>query len=422
MVSVRNAVRPIAHALRSVLGLNGVGAGIRDVKSSIEEATSILDGISPQLVALNFRVAQLAAITDRVEASLRLPIVPDLTSSSPPQSPRPNHPLAKHSVGYSEQDVSYFMHRGRFRPLMISIETINICNNDCVICPYSAQTRKRRTMPRDLFEKAIGDYGEIGGGPVSLTPLVGEAFLDKHLLERLAFMRKTSSISKVSVTTNAVMVGRYDDDKLKTLLQHIDRVKVSVYGLDREEYAIMTKKDEYDVFRRSLIRILSLANPESVVIGIRQLRQRSQEAIDLWKAEIERDAGVAVEIASYANEYANWSHFDTSEPLPLGATWRPVFQNTEQCGIPLLGVQIMSDGRVSFCACANFDGTTDLVIGDLNQNSLAEMLDSSLVADLWDWPRCGVPEFCKSCSFHLPLEQIASVGWAYRDPTRFIGG
>jgi MoaA/NifB/PqqE/SkfB family radical SAM enzyme len=422
MVSVRKAFRPVAHAFRSVLGLNGVAVGVREAKSGIEEATSVLYAISPQLTALNLRVSQLAATTDRLEALLRPPVVPDPVSSSPPRFPVPNHPLAKHSGAYSEQDVSYFMHRGRFRPLMISIETINICNNDCVICPYSAQTRKRRTMTRDLFEKAIRDYGGIGGGPVSLTPLVGEAFLDKHLLGRLAFMRKTPSITKVSVTTNAVMVSRYDDDELKTLLQHIDRVKVSVYGLDREEYAIMTKKDEYDVFRHSLIRILSLANPESVVIGIRQLRQRSQEAIDLWKAEIERDAGVAVEIASYANEYANWSHFDTLKPLPLGATWRPVSQNTKQCGIPLLGVQIMSDGRVSFCACANFDGTPDLVIGDLNENSLAEILDSSLVADLWDWPRCGVPEFCKSCSFHLPLEQIASVGWAYRDPTRFIGG
>ena len=333
------------------------------------------------------------------------------------------HPLAGLAGSYAEEDISYFMHRGRFRPLTISVETINICNNDCVICPYSAQTRKRRTMAQSLFKKVIRDYSEIGGGPISLTPLVGEALLDKHLLERLALLEEAPSVTSVSVTTNAVMVHRFDDNHLRSLLDRIDRVKISVYGLDREEYAIMTKRDQYDLFRQGAVRILSLAKAGSVVLGMRLLKRRGEAEITDWYTSLGRDAGVSeVEIASVAHEFANWSHFDTEKPLPLGGTWRPVSQNTKQCGIPLLGFQIMSDGRVSFCACANFDGTPDLVVGDLNEQSLAEILETPAVAHLWDWKSWGVPEFCKTCSFHIPLDQLGRVNWVYRDPIRFIGG
>jgi len=337
--------------------------------------------------------------------------------------PKPAHPLAQLAGFYTESDVSYFMHRGRFRPLAVSIETINICNNDCVICPYSAQTRKRGTMSLALFSKTIRDYTEIGGGHISLTPLVGEAFLDKHLVERLQVMMEAPSVTSVSVTTNAVMVHRFDDDHLSYILNYLDRIHVSVYGLDQEEYFLMTKKDEYELFRRGLIRILHLAKPGSVTLGARTLKRRSSEALDAWRTAAAKDAGIeSVEISTVAHDFANWSFFDTTKALPLDGQWRPVTQITQQCGIPLLGMQVMSDGRVSFCACANFDGASELLVGDLNNQSLAEILDLPQVARLWDWSGCGVPEFCKTCSFHMSLDRLGKVDWVYRDPGRFMGG
>lgn len=83
---------------------------------------------------------------------------------------------------------------------------------------------------------------------------------------------------------------------------------------------------------------------------------------------------------------------------------------------------MLSDGRVSFCACANFDGAPSLMLGDINNQSLAEIVDDEAYAQLWDWPRCGVPEFCKTCSFHTPLETVVGTGWVFRDPVRYIGG
>jgi hypothetical protein len=120
--------------------------------------------------------------------------------------------------------------------------------------------------------------------------------------------------------------------------------------------------------------------------------------------------------------YANWSFFDTSKPLPFDATWTPRKENTTQCGLPLAALQVLSDGTVSFCACANFDGNRGLVLGDAADSSLGDLLDTEEVRRLWNWDEFGVPEFCKTCSFHRPVEAVARVPNLFKDPFGAIGG
>jgi Domain of unknown function (DUF4214)/Radical SAM superfamily/Iron-sulfur cluster-binding domain len=333
------------------------------------------------------------------------------------------HPLAPWPFLYTPENAPFFSHRGLFRPAMLMVETVNICNHDCVICPYSAQTRPRRAMPQPLFEKLIADYAAIGGGPVSLTPLVGEVFLDKLLPERLATLRGTAAVTKLSATTNATMARRYKDERLTEILSAFERVKVSVYGLDAEEFRLMTRRDEYAHMVEQLVRMLALARPGTVVVGLRHLRNRPPEEVQIWLDGIAKRAGVdEVEVASKATEYANWSHFDTSKPLPLDATWRPTRENQGQCLIPLVAMQAMSDGTISFCACANFDGNDDLTLGHVGERTLAELFDSEKARRLWRWERCGVPDFCRTCSFHMPMDAAKGLPWLMKDPTRFVGG
>ena len=119
------------------------------------------------------------------------------------------HPIHKFTEICTEARKPSFTHGGKFRPLALSIETVNICNNDCVICPYSLQTRRRHAMPMEVFEKVVADYGAIGGGQVTLTPMVGEVFLDKRLAERLRILRPHRSVTRVSAISNATMAYLY---------------------------------------------------------------------------------------------------------------------------------------------------------------------------------------------------------------------
>jgi len=139
--------------------------------------------------------------------------------------------------------------------------------------------------------------------------------------------------------------------------------------------------------------------------------------------QLAAQAGVqAPEISSRAEEYSNWSHFDTSKPLPYGAKWKPEVENTKQCMLPLLGLQVLVDGTVSFCGCADFDGNTALVLGKIGDKTIKEMVESRKYHELWNWSRHGVPDFCKHCSFHSPMESAHALTPMFEYPPQILGG
>jgi hypothetical protein len=337
---------------------------------------------------------------------------------------RGDSPVAHIPEVYRPENISYFTHRGRFRPLALSIETVNICNNDCVICPYSIQTRKRQAMAPEIFAKVIDDYDALGGGPVTLTPMVGEVFLDKRLKERLDRLRATPSITRVSAITNASMAHLYDDAELAELLAGFDRLSISVYGLDADEYEAMSRTPYYERFLEGAARLLRLGGLAKVSLGARHLKHRSQDEIDAWLAALAERARVDTARVRFAGTrtYANWGVFDTSRPLPFEGEWMAAQTNTAQCALPLISLQILSDGRVSFCGCADFDGKSELMLGDIRENTLAELLGGQRVRDLWRWDLNGVPEPCKGCTFHMPISRLAELPSAFTDPLETFGG
>lgn len=282
-----------------------------------------------------------------------------------------NHPLSNYSWLYTPQNTPLYTHKDLFRPLMLIIETVNICNNSCVICPYSIHTRKKQTMDMDIFSKVISEYSKIGGGYVSLTPMLGEVFVDKHLKIRLAALADSQLINGVSATTNATMAQRYSDEDLIFILSHFDTLNVSLYGLDDEEFLLMTKKNEYLLMRNQLIRILSLSEKGKVRLSARSLRDRSSKELNNWIELLTKDAAIDwLPDISNINSFNQWGDLDQGNTLPLDGKWCEKKTNTEQCIIPLIALQVLADGSISFCACADFDGNDRLRLGNIKDVSL----------------------------------------------------
>ncbi len=50
------------------------------------------------------------------------------------------------------------------RPFELHLELTNLCNANCVFCPYQFQERPKQFMPDTIFLKAVGDYVAVGGG------------------------------------------------------------------------------------------------------------------------------------------------------------------------------------------------------------------------------------------------------------------
>lgn len=305
----------------------------------------------------------------------------------------------------------------RYRPLMLACETVNSCNNLCIVCAYEPQKRPKRTMSLSLFEKVLRDYSELGGGYLSLTPLTGDILMDKHLLARFEVLKRYPAITEVGATTNAAMLDRFSDAEVRTIVDGLDRILISVYGIDREEYCTMTKRDTYDRMVDGIRRILSIRT-HNVGLAFRLLKPRSRQEIDDWIANVVGCREGLVVTSIMTGGYANFSTLDTTVPLPFGATWAPAPSNRTQCLIPLLAAHVASNGDVGFCACVGSIG--GLLLGNIKENSLAEIYNSSRSRALWDW-RHQTPKACETCTFHKPLSLLRIDTSLIDDPLSLFG-
>ena len=100
------------------------------------------------------------------------------------------------------------------KPLILAIETISTCNARCIFCAYPTMKRKHEVMPLDLFEKIVDEYARVGGGALSLTPVMGDPLIDPHFIERYKILEKYQNIQQVSFTTNGIAFGRFSDEEL----------------------------------------------------------------------------------------------------------------------------------------------------------------------------------------------------------------
>lgn len=306
------------------------------------------------------------------------------------------------------------------RPLMVVCETVNICSNSCIICPYGTMTRKKEVMPLELFEKLLKDYSAMGGGQLSLTPRAGEIFLDPLLTSRLDLIGNYKKITGISVTTNAVESGRFPDTELRRILSSFSRFRISVYGLDPGEYATMTRRNTYPRMVENINRIIGLSpRPGSITLAFRLLREPKRKEIDAW---INENLS-AKPPYNFSKAFMDWGgSLDATKPLPLSGTWRHARANATQCGLALLACMVFSNGDVSFCPCNDYDIKEEFRLGNIAEASLAAIINSQKNAKLWDSP-LYLPRSCAFCSSHRPVQAL---GWYYPEffdnPARVIDG
>lgn len=312
---------------------------------------------------------------------------------------------------------------GRMRPRMVVCETLNVCNSDCVFCPYSMQARPKGLMPMARFRQVLDQYAAMGGGPLSLTPMVGDVLLDPHLVERLEAARAYGAAFSPSVTTNLFALGRLDDARLDRVLGLLDRMQVSIYGMTAEESAQLTRRGLFEDFcanlRRLADRLAAHPAPPAVHVAVRATGPRTHADVDAF---LLAHAGRTFPIESLIWEYRNWGG-RMGGPLPGAATFTPTPSHKGACALPAVAMQVFWDGRVSACACCDFDACGDLALGHMDEAPLEELFNGPRSQRLWQRHVSGdLPDVCKGCTFHVPLSPMAPQHPIVAHVQQFVGG
>ncbi len=286
--------------------------------------------------------------------------------------------------------------------MILQIETTNVCNAACVFCAYSAMQRKKGVMSMALFNKVINDYAAMGGGPVSLTPVVGDALLDPHLLERLHILSAHPLVNQVTMTTNAIALDRYTDEDVSFLLASLDCIQVSIGGLDpatyRSLYGVDRQPQVQDAMERLLTLKRELANPANITFAFRTNDWKFEIRFKQQLDEYRRRGAFISHIWTYAN-YSGVIKSDSEMNLQVleGSS-----KKSESCVYACVHMAVCWDGRVTACGCADFEGKS-LWIGQAGKDSLGELWCGEKRSRILDSFHNGrLAPICSQCTAYQP--------------------
>ena len=313
-----------------------------------------------------------------------------------------------------------FSHGGKQRPLFLHLETVNICNLKCVICPYVSMERQKETMPMPLFERIIDDYLTMGGGDVGLTPSVGDIFLDKLLVERIRLLRTRAGVRSIGFVTNGGNARVFPDDDLAYVVNECTRINMSVYGLDEEENAAMTRRpNKYEVILGQMKRIVELNRRAMIVFAFRLLKPDAKTRAYDW---MRRNFG-QIYPHEILTSFGNWGGaIDTSRPLPFSGAWtgggdHETVGDGTPCAYPLLHLKVAVNGDVKFCSCIDYDSHAENIIGNVKDDSLLNIYNGAKARRLW---RDGL-SICKGCTHYKPVQLFSKHYALLSDPIRNLG-
>jgi len=290
----------------------------------------------------------------------------------------------------------------RKAPLFLQIETTNTCNAACIFCAYSGVKRKKGVNSLPLFRKIVQDYAAMGGGPVCLTPIVGDALLDPHFLQRLEILKEFPEIKQVTVTTNGIALNKYSDEDICRILESLFCLQLSVGGLDQTTYQTMFGVDRFSQVRDGMERLIRLSsvvsNPAYISFAFRTNDRKFENRYKSQLAKF-REKGIHI---SHIWSYANYSGAVKDDAERNLVVYDSRGKKRISCVSPSMNMTVCWDGTITACGCADFQGDK-LTIGHADKDRLAEVWSGKKrTAILESFAKGKLHPICQECSGYTP--------------------
>ncbi len=292
----------------------------------------------------------------------------------------------------------------------LAIEPVSFCNLKCRFCSYPKNVHPRTVMPLDLFQTCVDQAAALGIRSIPLTPINGDVFMDKRILEKFRYLEDHPGIRDFLFYTNFIGISAAAIDTVLSF-NKLSFLEISVYGHDEQSFCAITGSGAAQ-FRRLLDNLDTLVRQlrgrdrsPTITLGIRTGRRiRPDRDMDVTlRARIEelRALGVTPGIYSEVDDWGGLISNDDVRDIDMDLIDARFTYKKGPCSLPFDTVQITASGRVNACACRDPSGS--LFLGDIGQQSLSEILGwgnrnwRRLIENQMD----GVFEgACRGCSFY----------------------
>jgi MoaA/NifB/PqqE/SkfB family radical SAM enzyme len=283
----------------------------------------------------------------------------------------------------------------QFRLKYVSLEAHTVCNQSCYFCPVSIAPRADYFMPTELYERIVSElaaYRDTIEGVFMIN--YNEPTADKRFVDQVRTI-KAAGLPPAVLTNGSGLTP----DRIDALIEMggLRYLSINLSTLDRERYKRDRGGDHLPVILRNLDHARDKPVAETMDMAV----------LGTGDADHQRDfAEISERFAGSRFNVKYYEVMDRAGYLQIGH--RPESRERRLCGCenvgsrPLQHLHITPQGKCVLC-CEDYDGK--YVVGDLNQESLHEVLTGPAMALMrrWVYGLEKAPEdfLCYGCTFAL---------------------
>ena len=304
-------------------------------------------------------------------------------------------------------------------PSTIMLELTNHCNLSCTICPreYTYGKEMDKGMMNVNYAKKIIDEVYPYLDSIGLTGM-GETFMYKQLEEIVDYIKNKNKGIIISVSTNAVLPNFIE--KVKTLVNKIDTIQISIDGLS-EVYDSIRINSDFKLLENNILILTKLCNDSSTDLMLNMVvtKENYRHMPDL--VEYADKVGInymdftlfnLASVTSYPLDY--YKFYESQDFLDVVSELDKVIKNTknvlvternfktdnsfQKCPFPWSHFYISQDGYVPPCCAKPFPKEKNF--GSTFNTPLIEVLNSDDFRSWRElWFKNITPDFCDKCHF-----------------------
>lgn len=268
----------------------------------------------------------------------------------------------------------------------INIENTTFCGADCIMCQRHNFKFPPEIMSKELFKKCLEQVVNIGVKQVGITGF-GDPLMDKYFIWRMKYIKENYPQIKISLTSTCQLLK---DEVADAVVKYADELLISMYGFSKIAYESVHRGSLlYENVKENIDKFLERDKRPFVVMKYLLLDENKND-MDAWK-----------------NYYLTKAdRIDIWKPHNFGDGLCETLSSANGDKSKFVGcfrirslndLMFRTNGDISVCC---MDYNHNIVIGNINQTSLKDILNSNKVLKLQylnnDESICNY-EYCKNC-------------------------
>lgn len=278
------------------------------------------------------------------------------------------------------------------KPKVIYIETTNLCNAKCIMCPHEKLTRKPAYMSDEVFEKTVASIEELSLSDAQIfLHKEGEPLMDSKLMDRLSVVAaKFADNNEVGISTNGMLFTREIADRF--IESGANVIFFSVDGVDKEEYEHIRVNLKYEVVEDNIHYFLKRCRDEDLHIRVvmQMLVESENNSAELF---VEKWKEYPCEFyIKEMHSYLDGGHSSQTKCISKS--------QVNLCDDPFRLIVIYTNGAAGLCC---WDYNNEYSIGNIMEMSVLELFNCKKAEELRE------AIITKQCKRIVPCNRCAKV-------------